>query len=120
MVAMQETLEDLQQQERDLAELMIQRLISREAYEEERGSVKTQIADIKNRIAERRKSRVPETEHIPITEFDANKAKRFLTKVIVDHFTVTFVFYNGAKIIRQYNNGRPGNKVGWNKKLEGA
>lgn len=33
-------------------------------------------------------------------------------------FTVTFVFYNGAKITRTYDNGQPGNKVGWNKKKE--
>ena len=33
-------------------------------------------------------------------------------------FTVTFVFYNGAKITRAYDNGQAGNKVGWNKTKE--
>ena len=118
MVALQEVLEDLRQQEQELAELMMQRLISKAAYEEERSSIKAQIAAICEKIAERRMRRVPESEHVSITEFSAEKAKRFLSKVVVTMFTVTFVFYNGAKITRTYDNGQPGNKVGWNKKKE--
>ena len=87
-------------------------------YEEERKSVKMQITDISEKISERRAKRVPESEYVPITEFSEEKAKRFLSKVVVTMFTVTFVFYNGAKITRIYDNGQPGNKVGWNKKKE--
>ena len=118
MVALQEVLEDLRQQERELAELMMQRLIPKVAYEEERKSVKMQITDISEKISERRAKRVPESEYVPITEFSEEKAKRVLSKVVVTMFTVTFVFYNGAKITRTYDNGQPGNKVGWNKKKE--
>ena len=118
MVALQEVLEDLRQQEQELAELMMQRLIPKAAYEEERKSVKMQITDISEKISERRAKRVPESEYVPITEFSEEKAKRFLSKVVVTMFTVTFVFYNGAKITRSYDNGQPGNKVGWNKKKE--
>lgn len=118
MVALQEVLEDLRQQEQELAELMMQRLIPKAAYEEERKSVKMQITDISEKISERRAKRVPESEYVPITEFSEEKAKRFLSKVVVTMFTVTFVFYNGAKITRTYDNGQPGNKVGWNKKKE--
>ena len=118
MVALQEVLEDLRQQEQELAELMMQRLITKAAYEEERKSVKMQITDISDKISERRAKRVPESEYVPITEFSEEKAKRFLSKVVVTMFTVTFVFYNGAKITRTYDNGQPGNKVGWNKKKE--
>lgn len=118
MVALQEVLEDLRQQEQELAELMMQRLITKAAYEEERKSVKMQITDISEKISERRAKRVPESEYVPITEFSEEKAKRFLSKVVVTMFTVTFVFYNGAKITRIYDNGQPGNKVGWNKKKE--
>lgn len=120
MVALQEVLEDLRQQERDLAELAMQRLIPKAAYEEERSSIKAQIAAISEKIAERRTKRVPESEHVPITEFSEEKAKLFLSKVVVTMFTVTFVFYNGAKITRAYDNGQAGNKVGWNKKKEEA
>ena len=118
MVALQEVLEGLRQQEQELAELMMQRLIPKAAYEEERKSVKMQITDISEKISERRAKRVPESEYVPITEFSEEKAKRFLSKVVVTMFTVTFVFYNGAKITRTYDNGQPGNKVGWNKKKE--
>ena len=55
---------------------------------------------------------------MPITAFDDDKAIRFLSKVIVNQFTVTFVFYNGAKISRRYDNGQAGNKPGWNKRKE--
>ena len=120
MVAMQEVLADLRQQERDLAELAMQRLIPQSAYEAERKSIKTQIATINDKIAERRSKHVPEKEHVPMTAFDADKAIRFLTKVTVAQFTVTFEFYNGAKISKRYDNGQPGNKVGWNKQKEGA
>lgn len=113
VLAMQEVIEDLKQQERELAELMLQHLIPKAAYEAERKAIKQRIADVKKKIDERRINTVPESEHIPITEFDPEKAKRFLTKVIVDSFTVTFVFYNGAKITKQYTNGQPGNRRGW-------
>ncbi len=118
MVALQEVLEDLRQQERELAELIIQHLIPKAAYEEERSGIKAQIAGINEKIDELRMKRVPESEHTPISGFDADKAIRFLTKVIVERFTVTFVFYNGARISRSYDNGQAGNKPGWNKRKE--
>ena len=120
VVALQEVLADLRQQERELAELMMQRLIPQDAFNEERKAINAQVEAINERITERKAKRVPESEHAPITEFSADKATRFLTKVIVTKFTVTFVFYNGAKISRRYDNGQPGNKPGWNKKKEEA
>ena len=118
VVAMQEVLADLREQERELATLAMQRLIPQDAYDEERKSIKAQIKEINEKISECKAKRVPEKEHVPITEFSADKAIQFLTKVIVERFTVTFVFYNGAKISRSYDNGKPGNKPGWNKKKE--
>ena len=120
MVALQEVLEDLRQQERELAELALKHLIPKNAYEEERSGIKAQIAAINKKIAQLRIHRVPENEHVPITEFSEEKAKRFLTKVIVERFTATFVFYNGARISRSYDNGQAGNKPGWNKRKEEA
>lgn len=118
VIAMQEVLADLRQQERELTELHMSRLIPDAAYKKECDGVKEQIAEINEKITERRIKRVPESEHEPITQFDADKAIRFLSKVIVTKFTVTFEFYNGAKISRRYDNGKPGNKPGWNKKEE--
>ena len=115
MTAMQEALEDLKQQERELAELMLKRLIPKAAYDDERKEIKRQIAGIKEKIDERRIKKVPESEHVPIKEFSEEKAKRFLTKVIVRDFTVTFIFYNGARITKAYSNGLPGNRRGLKK-----
>ena len=120
MAALMEVLADLRQQERELAELHMQRLLPRSAYEAERHGITAQIAEINERIAERRITHIPESEYVPITAFDDNKAIRFLSKVIVKRFTVTFVFYNGAKIRRRYDNGQAGNKPGWNKRKEEA
>ena len=118
MAALLEVLADLRQQERELAELYMKRLLPRDAYEAERQGITAQIAAINERIAERRVKHIPESEHMPITAFDDDKAIRFLSKVIVNQFTVTFVFYNGAKISRRYDNGQAGNKPGWNKRKE--
>jgi DNA invertase Pin-like site-specific DNA recombinase len=113
MIAMQEVFADLRQQENELAELYMQRLLTKAAYEEERSSIKIQLATIKKKMEEHRRNRIPETEHVPIKAFDPDIAKRFITKVIVEHFTVTFVFYNGARITKRYSNGQTGNKRGW-------
>lgn len=53
-----------------------------------------------------------------ITEFDPEKVEKFITKVIVRRWTVTFVFYNGVEITRAYTNGPSGNQVGWKQKKE--
>lgn len=55
-----------------------------------------------------------------ITEFDPEKVEKFITKVIVRRWTVTFVFYNGVEITRAYTNGPSGNQVGWKQKREVA
>lgn len=55
-------------------------------------------------------------KEVKITEFDEAKVAKFITKIIVRRWMVTFVFYNGAKITKAYSNGQAGNKPGWNKK----
>lgn len=120
ITAMQEAMEDLKQQERELAELIMRHLISKTAYDTERKDIKRMMSGIKKKIDERRIHRVPESEHVPITAFDSQKVKRFITKVIVKDFTVTFAFYNGARITKNYTNGQPGNKIGWKKGREDA
>ena len=52
---------------------------------------KNAIADINDKIADRRIRRVPESEHQPITEFSSEKATRFLSKVIMTKFTIKWV-----------------------------
>ena len=51
---------------------------------------------------------------------DPEKVEKFITKVIVRRWTVTFVFYNGVEITRAYTNGPSGNQAGWKQKKEVA
>ena len=120
IIAMQEIKAELMGEEKALAELYLQHLISEEDFRREQRDIKTKIQDISEKINDRRYRNVREVDMQPMTDFDEDKAIRFLTKVIVNQFTVTFVFYNGAEISRTYDNGQPGNKPGWNKKKEEA
>lgn len=62
------------------------------------------------------RSVVKGNEFTPITAFDENKLKLFITQIIMKRNTVTFRFYNGVEITKEYTNGQAGNKVGWKKK----
>ena len=67
-------------------------------------------------IADQRTRLISEEELVPITEYDPEKVKKYITKVTVLRNTITFVFYNSAEIKLDYSNGQPGNKPGWNGK----
>lgn len=95
---------------------MMQRLIPKAAYEEERKSVKMQITDISDKISERRAKRVPESEYVSITEFSEEKAKRFLSKVVVTMFTVTSCSITEQKLRAPTIMGSPGTKSGGTKR----
>ncbi len=118
VIALQEVLAELRQQERELTQLMMQRLLPAPFFEMERSNIKTQIAEVTQNIDKIRGKNISKSDYTTITEFDAEKLNKFLTKVIVTKYTVTFLFYNGAKISKAYNNGQPGNKLGWNKPKE--
>lgn len=109
---------ELSNSEKELAALMMQRLIPESAFREEQKRIKTKIADIRTKINEQKRKLVRESDFTIIKDFDAEKVEKFITKVIVRDWIVTFVFYNGVKISRTYDNGQAGNKPGWNKKEE--
>ena len=71
-----------------------------------------------SKIIEQKGKSVRESDFEIIEEFDPEKVEKFITKVIVNKGTVTFVFYNGVEMTAEYSNGTPGNKPGWNKKEE--
>ena len=106
----------LQQNERELAGLAMQHLITEAAFRKEQQAIKAQIAALMEKINDQNEKHVRESDFEIITEFDATKVEKFITKVIMSRNVVTFVFYNGAKISKAYSNGQPGNKPGWNKK----
>lgn len=108
-------IEGLIYSEKELAALTMARLILESAFREEQKRIKTEIAALRSKIIEQKGKSVRESDFNIIKDFDAEKVEKFITKVIIREWTVTFVFYNGVKISRKYNNGKSGNKPGWNK-----
>ena len=52
-----------------------------------------------------------------IEEFDEAKLKLFIERIIItEEKRVTFRFFNGVEITKEYTNGKSGNKPGWNLK----
>lgn len=113
---MQARVRILQEEERDLASLALKHLIPETAFRAEQKKLKTEIAELTEAICEQTSKEVTEADYTVISEYDPEKVKKFITKVIVLKGTVTFVFYNGVKITLEYSNGAPGNKPGWNVK----
>ena len=118
--AMENELHRLQQDERELGALAVKHLIPEKAYRTEQARLKAQIAYYSDKIVEQRSAEVKPSDYKVIECYDPEKVKKFITKVIVNKGTVTFVFYNGVEITLEYTNGRSGNKPGWNKKKEEA
>lgn len=118
IAALQSVVSGLKKEESELAALRMQRLITEAGFRAEQRRIKTKITELTAKINEQRSKEVTESDYTTITEFDEAKVAKFITKVIVRRWMVTFVFYNGAKITRAYSNGQAGNKPGWNKKKE--
>ena len=112
----QAEIKKLQSQEQELATLMLGKLISEKDFRTEQRNIKTTIRELQEQIQTLRRSTVHEREFTIMTDFDETKIPLFLKRIIIHTNTVTFRFYNGVEIIKEYTNGRPGNKPGWNKK----
>ena len=78
--------------------------------------------EIKKKIREQKdlihqfQVRIKEREYTKISEFNEEKLKRFIEKIIMGKNLVTFRFFNEVEITLEYTNGQPGNKPGWNLK----
>jgi len=117
-VAMQKQISKLHVEERDLVTLAMKHLIPDATYKTEQKRIKAAIAALNEKISTQRSKFVHENDFEIITEFNPEKVEKFIKKVIVSKGTVAFVFYNGITISREYTNGQPGNKPGWNKLKE--
>ena len=113
---MEAKLKNLQEEERDLAGLALKHLIPDTAFRIEQKKLKAEMAELTEAICAQKSKCVTGADFTVITEYDPQKVKKFITKVIVRKGTVTFVFYNGVEITLEYSNGTPGNKPGWNAK----
>ena len=114
----QRIIDNLYAEEAELAQLMINGLLSDRTFRKEQAALKAAIEDQRDRLRAMRNNDVKEADFRCITEFDPEKARKFITKVIVTKNVVTFVFYNEARISSEYTNGKAGHKPGWN--LKGA
>lgn len=109
---LQSLVDQLRKDERDLAGLAMQHLITEAAFRKEQQAIKAQIAELNAKIIEQNGKHVRESDFEIITEFDPAKVEKFIAKVTMSKNVVTFVFYNGVIISKAYSNGKPG----WNKK----
>lgn len=118
VIALREVLAKIRQEDLDLGALYLQNLVSHRVYAEERNRIHEREQAITAKIQAINEKGIRASDFTTITEYDPEKVEKFITKVIVSKGTVTFEFYNGVKISREYTNGQPGNKPGWNKKEE--
>lgn len=115
-IGLQRVIDALYQEEAELAALMMDGLLIEKTFRSEQAKLKARIEELKEQYRAITEKCVKESDYTLITEFDATKVTKFITKVIVRKGTVTFVFYNGVAITLEYSNGAPGNKPGWNVK----
>ncbi len=85
--ALQSVVAELRKEESDLAELLMQRLITESAFRAEQRRIKAQIEELNTKINEQRGKIVHESDFTIITEFDPEKVEKFITKVIVRKVT---------------------------------
>ena len=113
---LQSKIAKLQKQEQELATLMLRKLIPKNAFRAEQKSIKSRIQETREKIKEYQQHCIRESDFTILTEFDETKIPLFIKRVIIAKNKVTFRFYNGVEITKEYTNGQPGNKVGWNRK----
>ena len=93
----------------------MRKLISESSFANEQQEIKKKIREQKE-LMHQVQVCIKEREYTKISEFNEEKLKRFIEKIIMGKNLVTFRFFNGVEITLEYTNGQPGNKPGWNKK----
>ncbi|MBQ6979549.1 MAG: recombinase family protein [Clostridia bacterium] len=110
---LQEQHQALKKKESELTALKINHLIRIEDYNKEVKTVRENMDELYKKINEMEMQGVSQKDYKPITEFDEEKVDKFIDKVVVKGKTITFIFMNGAKISRKFDNGHAGNSKGW-------
>jgi len=111
-------LSQLYQQQRDLWKLKIRGLIRDEDYQTDNQSIQEMIDEREKINREYDTLRPDKADFVPLEEFDEGVMQRFIRKIVIEDWIITFEFYNGVKLKRAYTNGRGGNKKGWKKLKE--
>lgn len=113
--AIQSHIQKLQEQEQELASLMMAKLISEKDFRTEQQIIKTKIKEQREKIHQLQSNKVRGRDFTKITAFDETKINLFLQRITIYKNLVSFRFYNGVEITKEYTNGQPGNKPGWSK-----
>lgn len=113
---LREKLKILLKDESELTALKVNRLIEIKAYNSEVEIIRKQIKDVNDELNKHLMRSIAKKDYVHIDEFDEAKVHKFIDIVIINHYNVTFRFINGTEITKPYNNGKPGNKKGWNEK----
>lgn len=100
-------------EERELNRLKVRGLIARKAFTMDMKGLEMQRVALEMELNIINKAAVQKNKTITIEELTDELVSRVIKKVIVLDWMVTFVFYNGVEISREYTNGKPGNQVGW-------
>lgn len=114
-INLESQLDELLKIEQELISLRINHMIDIHSYEEEIAEIRKSIKVIKSGIQQLKVRNITQSDYELILEFNEDKVDKFIEKVIIHNWIVTFKFLNGITISRPYNNGKGGNKIGWNK-----
>lgn len=109
----QDELNKLYAQEKELMQLKVNGWISPNDFETEKSMILGKISDNETKLNELRLFNVDEKDYQTIEMFDENKVYKFLKKVTFSKWMVTFEFYNGVAISRKYTNGTHGMIQDW-------
>lgn len=112
----EQQLKKLINDENELIALHVRGLISKIDLDNDRADLRKQRIILEQQINEYRQSHIKNLELKPITEFNEEFVGRVLKQVTIQDWIITFEFYNGVKISRQYTNGPSGNQKGWKEK----
>jgi len=113
---LKQELENLLLKERQLNALKVKGLIRYKDYENEIIELIDKIKNIGKQIKDLSTKNIKSKDYKTIEKFDEDKLYKFIKKVTVRNFIVTFHFINGVKIEKFYNNGKHGNINDWRKK----
>ena len=111
--AITRALEKLYEDERELMRLSACGWISKSDFFIERKSIREQIIELEQKADEIRIVSANSNDRNPIKLFDEEKLQRFVKKVTLKDWVVTFELYNGVKISKGYTNGQHGNIRDW-------
>ena len=99
--------------ERELLRLRTKGIMEHQEYTVEVEAVRAEIRCIDEQTGKMKAQTIRANECKPISEFDADRLERFISKIIVRNYTVTFVFVNGIRIEKTYKNGKHGDIRDW-------